>query len=197
MTAAAYGPSNRRFIEGRGGGIRFAETAPGRRARRGGHRASACAGPTPSSSAARPPRSGPSHTRRRSSTSGACDRALVLAVEIFEECADSTPAHGRRTADPLVEAAACLWLEPRAAARSHLRARGCTRAAARRDAAAAAAGGAGETFSAARPLAALDRSGVRPRAGHRPGPLERRTARWRQGSDPARARILDRRSQAS
>ena len=44
--------------------------------------------------------------------SGACDRALVLAVEIFEECADLYVRAGRLTARPLVEAAACLWLEP-------------------------------------------------------------------------------------
>ena len=44
--------------------------------------------------------------------SGACDRALVLAVEIFEECADLYARAGRLTAHPLVEAAACLWLEP-------------------------------------------------------------------------------------
>jgi hypothetical protein len=44
--------------------------------------------------------------------SGACDRALVLAVEVFEECADLYARAGRLTAHPLVEAAACLWLEP-------------------------------------------------------------------------------------
>ena len=68
VTAAAYGASNRRFIEGRGGSIRFAETAPGRRARRGGHRARRVAAPTPSSSAVRPRRSGPSSMRRSCSS---------------------------------------------------------------------------------------------------------------------------------
>src|SRR3989442_10956472 len=44
--------------------------------------------------------------------SGACDRALVLAVEIFEECADLYARAPRLTGRPLVEAAGCLWLEP-------------------------------------------------------------------------------------
>jgi len=43
---------------------------------------------------------------------GACDRALVLAVEIFEECADLYARADRLSGHPLVEAAACLWLEP-------------------------------------------------------------------------------------
>jgi hypothetical protein len=42
----------------------------------------------------------------------ACDRALVLAVETFEECADLYSRHRRLTGWPLVEAAGCLWLEP-------------------------------------------------------------------------------------
>jgi hypothetical protein len=42
---------------------------------------------------------------------GACDRALVLAVEIFEECADLYARVGRPAAEPLVEAAGCVWLE--------------------------------------------------------------------------------------
>jgi len=43
--------------------------------------------------------------------SGRCDRALVLAVEIFEECADLYARHRRLLQDPMVETAACLWLE--------------------------------------------------------------------------------------
>ncbi len=41
-----------------------------------------------------------------------CERALVLAVETFEECADLYIRGRRLTGHPLVEAAACLWLEP-------------------------------------------------------------------------------------
>ena len=40
-----------------------------------------------------------------------CDRALVLAVEIFEECADLYARAPRLLGRPLVEAAGCLWLE--------------------------------------------------------------------------------------
>src|SRR4030095_10440560 len=43
---------------------------------------------------------------------GACDRALVLAVEVFEECADLFERHRSPLDGPLVEGAACLWLEP-------------------------------------------------------------------------------------
>jgi hypothetical protein len=42
---------------------------------------------------------------------GACDRALVLAVETFAECADLYWPARRLTGSPLVEAAGCLWLE--------------------------------------------------------------------------------------
>jgi hypothetical protein len=45
-------------------------------------------------------------------SSGACDRALVLAVEIFDECADLYARAPRLVGRPLVEAAGCLWLEP-------------------------------------------------------------------------------------
>ena len=110
VTAAAYGPSNRRFIEGRGGSIHFAETAPAVvpaevaiAFRLSGPYAILLGGP-------------PATLRALAHgatllAAGACDRVLVLAVEIFEECADlyarADRAHGR----PLVEAAGCLWLE--------------------------------------------------------------------------------------
>ena len=111
VSAAAYGASNRRFIEGRGGSIHFAETAP-------------AVVPAEVSIAlgVRGPYTvllgGPPATLRaihHAATlieSGACERALVLAVEIFEECADLYARAGRLTAHPLVEAAGCLWLEP-------------------------------------------------------------------------------------
>lgn len=43
---------------------------------------------------------------------GECDRALVLAVETFAECADLYRRARRLLRAPLVETAACLWLEP-------------------------------------------------------------------------------------
>jgi hypothetical protein len=111
VTAAAYGPSNRRFTEGRGGTIHFAETAPA---------------VVPAEVAIefdlRGPYAiligGPPATLRaiwHAATllaAGACDRALVLAVEIFAECADLYGRGRRRSALPLVEAAGCAWLEP-------------------------------------------------------------------------------------
>ena len=110
VTAAAYAPSNRRFIEGRGGSIHFAETAPA---------------VVPAEVAIELGVSGPyaifiggpPATLRAIShgamllEAGACDRALVLAVEVFEECADLYARARRLTGSPLVEAAGCLWLE--------------------------------------------------------------------------------------
>jgi hypothetical protein len=61
--------------------------------------------------------------------SGACDRALVLAVEIFEECADLFERARGRLARPLVEAAGCLWLEPGEGTLSFEQRRGGRRAA--------------------------------------------------------------------
>ena len=110
VTAAAYGPSNRRFIEGRGGGIHFAETAPAVvpaevaiAFKLSGPYAILLGGP-------------PATLRAVAHGAGlisshACDRVLVLAVEIFEECADLYAGARRTHGHPLVEAAACLWLE--------------------------------------------------------------------------------------
>jgi 3-oxoacyl-[acyl-carrier-protein] synthase III len=43
---------------------------------------------------------------------GECERALVLAVETFRECEDLHARTRWLLARPLVEAAACAWLEP-------------------------------------------------------------------------------------
>lgn len=111
VTAAAYGPSNRRFIEGLGGGIHFAETAPAVVPAEvsialgvSGPYAILLGGPPTTLRAI--------HHAAVLLESGDCDRALVLAVEVFEECADLYTRAGRLTDHPLVEAAACLWLEP-------------------------------------------------------------------------------------
>ena len=109
-TAACYAASNRSFIEG-GGGIHFAYTAPA---------------VVPSEVAIEfgvtGPYAiflgGPPATLRAIwqaallLESGVCDRALVLAVEIFEEVGDLFARAPRLVGRPLVEAAACLWLEP-------------------------------------------------------------------------------------
>jgi hypothetical protein len=110
VTAAVYGASNRAFIEGTGGGTHFAYTAPAvvpaEAAIEYGLRGSAVlfiGGPP---AALRAIWYGATLL-----AGGACERALVLAVETFEECADLYARARRRTAPPLVEAAACLWLE--------------------------------------------------------------------------------------
>ncbi len=111
VTAAAYGPSNLAFIERGGSGIHFAYTAPA---------------VVPAEVAIEFGVTGPytillggaPATLRAIAHAasllqdGACDRALVLALEVFEECA-ALYARGRRLLGaPLVEAAGCLWLEP-------------------------------------------------------------------------------------
>jgi len=110
-TAAAYAASNREFIEERAGGVYFPYTA---------------AAAVPAEAAIEFGLTGPyeiliggpTATMRAVARaaalleSGACDRALVLAVEIFEECADLFARARGGLARPLVEAAGCLWLEP-------------------------------------------------------------------------------------
>lgn len=110
-TAAAYAASNRDFIEARAGGVYFPYTAaaavPAEIAIEFG-----LTGPYEILIG------GPTATMRAIARaaalleSGACDRALVLTVEIFEECADLFARARGRLARPLVEAAGCLWLEP-------------------------------------------------------------------------------------
>jgi len=110
-TAAAYAASNRDFIETRIGGMYFPYTAvaavPAEAAIEFG-----ITGPYEILVG------GPTATLRAVARatalleSGACDRALVLAVEIFEECADLFARARGGLARPLVEGAGCLWLEP-------------------------------------------------------------------------------------
>ena len=147
VTAAAYGPSNRRFIEGRGGGIHFAETAPAVvpaevaiAFKLSGPYAILLGGPPATLRAV-------AHGAALLA-SRACDRVLVLAVEIFEECAELYARARRAPGDPLVEAAACLWLE---AGRGTV----TLAAGAPRRAASALRRRLGETFSV-EPLAAVD-----------------------------------------
>jgi hypothetical protein len=110
-TAAAYAASNREFIERKGGSIHFAYTAP-----------AVVPAEVAIEFGVKGPYTifigGPPATLRAIwhaailLESGACDRALVLAVEIFDECADLYARARRLVGHPLVEAAACLWLEP-------------------------------------------------------------------------------------
>ncbi len=110
VTAAAYGPSNRDFIMRRGGGMHFAYTAPV---------------VVPAEVAIEFGVTGPYATFLGGGPAtlrairhaavlldrAVCDRALVLAVEVFEECADLYARGRRLLGRPLVEAAGCLWLE--------------------------------------------------------------------------------------
>jgi len=110
VTAAAYVASNRDFIERRAGGTHFAYTAPV---------------VVPAEVAIEFALTGPyeiflggapATLRAMAHAAGllerdVCDRALVLAVEIFEECADLYARAPRLLGRPLVEAAGCLWLE--------------------------------------------------------------------------------------
>lgn len=110
VTAAAYGASNREFIERRGGVTHFAYTAPAvvpaevaiEYGVTGAY--GILIGGAPATLRA-------IEQAARLLDSGTCDRALLLAVEIFEECADLYAGHRRFTRWPLVETAACLWLE--------------------------------------------------------------------------------------
>ena len=109
-TTAAYAPSNRAFIESRGGSTYFPYTA---------------AAAVPAEVAIAFGLTGPYEiliggapaTLRAIARAaalleaGACDRAIVLAVEVFAECADVFARVRRASREPLVETAACLWLE--------------------------------------------------------------------------------------
>lgn len=111
VTATAYAASNRDFIEARPGGMYFPYTAP-----------SAVPAEVAIEFGLTGPYEiligGPPATMRAVARaaalldSGTCDRALVLAVEIFAECADLFARSRGPLARPLVEAAGCLWLDP-------------------------------------------------------------------------------------
>lgn len=119
VTAAAYGASNRLFIDAAaapGGAIHFPYTAP-----------SAVpaevtiefglTGPYVILLGGRETTLEALRSAERLLVRGSCARALVLAVETFEECADLW-ARGRWTCGrPLTEAAACVLLEPAGAGR--------------------------------------------------------------------------------
>jgi hypothetical protein len=139
VTAAAYGASNRAFIERQGGVMHFAYTAPAvvpaEVAIEFG-----VTGPYGILIGGAPATLRAIEQAARLLEAGTCDRALVLAVEIFEECADLYTRHRRSYRWPLVETAACVWLERGAGALSFESARAGGRA--------GGASGAGERFAA-------------------------------------------------
>jgi beta-ketoacyl synthase-like protein len=111
VTAAGYGASNRAFIEGSGGGTHFAYTAPAVVSAEvaiefglTGPSALFIGGPPATLH-------GIWHAASLLADE-VCERALVLVVETFAECAELYGRARRLTGAPLVEAAGCLWLEP-------------------------------------------------------------------------------------
>ncbi|MBI4635915.1 MAG: hypothetical protein HY727_06145 [Candidatus Rokubacteria bacterium] len=113
VTAGAYGPSNRAFIEARAGGqsLHFPYTAPSAVPAEvaiefgltGGYLILIGGGATTIDAL---------WQATTLVQTGACARALVLAVEVFEEC-ESLWTRGRwLLGRPLVEAAACALLGP-------------------------------------------------------------------------------------
>jgi hypothetical protein len=109
VTAAAYGASNRAFIDGGGGALHFPYTAPSA---------------VPAEVAIEFGLHGPYMVLLGGAATtidaidhaaallarGACDRAVVLAVETFAECADVLRRSGVAGTGPLVEAAVAALL---------------------------------------------------------------------------------------
>jgi hypothetical protein len=111
VTTAAYGASNRAFVEGGGGALHFPYTAPSAVPAEvaiefGLHGAYAVliGGSVATIDAL-------AHAATLI-TRGACARAIVLAVETFVECADLHARSRWLLGRPLVEAAAAALLEP-------------------------------------------------------------------------------------
>jgi 3-oxoacyl-(acyl-carrier-protein) synthase len=110
VTAAAYASSNRRFIEDRGAGaLGFPYTAPSAvpaevaiEFRLTGSYVILLGGPTATVNALQ--------QASRCIARGAADRALVLAVESFEDCVDLLRRGRWLARGPFVEAAACALL---------------------------------------------------------------------------------------
>ena len=110
-TAAAYAGSNREFIEARGGSVYFPYTAPAALAAEVAIEFG-LAGPYEILIGGAPATMRAVLRAAALLDAGACDRALVLAVDVFDECADLFESGRGRLARPLVETAGCLWLEP-------------------------------------------------------------------------------------
>jgi beta-ketoacyl synthase-like protein len=110
VTAAAYAASNREHIEPGGGSVYFPYTTP---AAVPAEVAIAYGVTGPYGILIGGPTAGLEAIAHAAGMleAGGCRRALVLGVEIFEECADLF-VRGGRLSGPLVETAACLWLEP-------------------------------------------------------------------------------------
>ena len=125
-TAAAYAGSNREFIEARGGSVYFPYTAPSALAAEVAIEFG-LAGPYEILIGGAPATMRAALRAAALLNAGACDRAVVLAIDVFEECADLFECGRGGLARPLVETAGCLWLEPGEGTLSLAHQRGGTR----------------------------------------------------------------------
>lgn len=111
VTAAAYGAANRGFIEASGGTLHFPYTAPSAVPAEVAIEFGLCGAYVILIGGAATTVEALGHAAGLVAR-GACQRALVVAVETFEEC-EALYARGRWLArGPLVEAAACAVLGP-------------------------------------------------------------------------------------
>jgi hypothetical protein len=110
VTAAAYGASNRAFVEGGGGALHFPYTAPSAVPAEVAIEFGLCGPYTVLIGGATATIDALGHAGALLAR-GACDRAVVLAVETFAECEGLHDRGGIVTARPLVEAAAAVLLE--------------------------------------------------------------------------------------
>src|SRR5262249_60251618 len=117
VTAAAYGASNREFIEARGGSVYFPYTAPAALTAEVAIEFG-LTGPYEILIGGAPDTMRAILRAAALLESGACDRALVVTVDVFEECADLFARGRGGRAYPLGGAGGGRWLERGEGARS-------------------------------------------------------------------------------
>lgn len=111
VTAAAYGASNRAFVEGGGGALHFPYTAPSAVPAEVAIEFGLCGPYAVLIGGAAATIDALVHARALLAR-GACERAVVLAVETFTECQSLHERGGTAAAGPLIEAAVAALLEP-------------------------------------------------------------------------------------
>ena len=111
VTAAAYGASNRAFVEGGGGALHFPYTAPSAVPAEVAIELGMCGPYAVLIGGAAATIDAMAHAGRLLAQ-GACARAVVLTVETFVECETLHHRGGTAPEGPLVEAAAAALFEP-------------------------------------------------------------------------------------
>ena len=111
VTAAAYGASNRAFVEGGGGALHFPYTAPSAVPAEVAIELGICGPYAVFIGGAAATIDAMAHAGRLLAQ-GACARAVVLTVETFVECEALHHRGGTAPGGPLVEAAAAALFEP-------------------------------------------------------------------------------------